>query len=181
LFDADRYFDVFVEYAKAAPDEILMLVTVHNRGPDAAEAHAAAAIVVSQHVVVDSERARPKFSADHGGVKIEHANSAISASTAMAIRICFFATTRPTCAGFQPAGRAKGFFKDAFHEYIIAGNKSAVNPAQTGTKAGALYELNVPAGQSVDVRLRLSSRTPRRPANRGMISTRFFPAAKRGG
>ncbi len=41
---------------------------------------------------------------------------------------------------------AKGFFKDAFHEYVIAGDKSAVNPAQTGTKAGALYELNRSGG-----------------------------------
>jgi hypothetical protein len=50
---------------------------------------------------------------------------------------------------------APGFFKDAFHEYVIAGNKSAVNPTQTGTKAGALYDLSVPAGGSVSVRLRL--------------------------
>ena len=51
---------------------------------------------------------------------------------------------------------AKGFFKDAFHEYIIAGNKSAVNPAQTGTKVGALFELNIAAGGSATVRLRLA-------------------------
>src|SRR5258707_7665980 len=51
---------------------------------------------------------------------------------------------------------AEGFFKDAFHEYLIAGRKQAVNPAKTGTKAGAWFRLTVPAGGSKIVRLRLS-------------------------
>ena len=52
IFDEDRYFDVIVEYAKGAYDDILMLITAHNRGPDAATAAPAADAVVSQHVVV---------------------------------------------------------------------------------------------------------------------------------
>ena len=51
---------------------------------------------------------------------------------------------------------AAGFFKDAFHEYIVRGNEAAVNPEKTGTKAGALYELMVPAGGLATVRWRLS-------------------------
>ena len=57
VFDDDRYFDVFVEYAKAGPDDILIRVTVHNRGPEAARLHAAADAVVPQHLVVGDRRA----------------------------------------------------------------------------------------------------------------------------
>ena len=56
IFDDDRYFDVIVEYAKAAPDDMLMQVTAHNRGPDAADAAPAPDAVVPQHVVVGRRR-----------------------------------------------------------------------------------------------------------------------------
>ena len=70
IFDDDRYFDVFVEYAKAAPDDILMRVTVHNRGPEAAHDPPAAAALVSQHLVVEgrSRRSRSCRSANDGAV-----------------------------------------------------------------------------------------------------------------
>ena len=56
IFDESRYFDVFVEYAKAAPDDILVEVTVHNRGPDAGDAAPAADAVVSQHLGAGARR-----------------------------------------------------------------------------------------------------------------------------
>ena len=56
IFDEDRYFDVVVEYAKAAHDDILMRVTAHNRGPDAAHAARAADAVVPQHLVLGRRR-----------------------------------------------------------------------------------------------------------------------------
>ena len=52
-----------------------------------------------------------------------------------------------------------GHFKDAFHEYLVQGKHDAVNPAQTGTKVGALYEMNVASGAAAKVRLRLSPDT----------------------
>ena len=54
------------------------------------------------------------------------------------------------------------YVKDAFHEYVIRGKQDAVNPAQTGTKAAALYRLEVPAGASTTVRLRLTNQDPER-------------------
>ena len=64
IFDDDRYFDVFVEYAKAGPEDILMRVTVHNRGPEAATIHLLPQLVVPQHVVVETNSAKPKLSLD---------------------------------------------------------------------------------------------------------------------
>ncbi len=53
IFDDDRYFDVFVEYAKAGPEDILMRVTVHNRGPETAAVHLLPQLVVSEHLVLE--------------------------------------------------------------------------------------------------------------------------------
>ena len=57
VFDDDRYFDVFVEYAKAAPEDILIQITVANRGPDAGDAARAADAVVPQHLELVAGRA----------------------------------------------------------------------------------------------------------------------------
>ena len=159
LFDADRYFDVFVEYAKAAPDDILMLVTVHNRAPGGGPP--ARLTLLPQLCFRNTwswipNSARPKMSADNGGLAIEHhelGSFHLACDGNPTLLFCENETNVRRVFG-QP--EAKGFFKDAFHEYLIAGNKSAVNPARTGTKAGALYELTVAAGQSATVRLRLA-------------------------
>ena len=169
IFDDDRYFDVFVEYAKAAPEDILMRVTVHNRGPEAATTSAAAATLVSATPGRGNPTRRsPSSPPRRVASKSSTPNWATTGSTATANRHCCSATTKPMSRRLFGQPDAAGFFKDAFHEYVIAGNKSAVNPAQTGTKAGALYELNVPrrAARST-VRLRLStggrSRHPAKP------------------
>ncbi len=91
-----------------------------------------------------------------GGVKIEHVQSANFRLACDGKPTLLFCENETNARRLFGQSDAKGFFKDAFHEYVIAGNKSAVNPSQTGTKACALYELNVPAGQSASVRLRLT-------------------------
>jgi Mannosylglycerate hydrolase MGH1-like glycoside hydrolase domain len=156
LFDADRYFDVFVEYAKASPNDILMLVTVHNRGPETAKLSLLSQLCFRNTWSWNSNSARPKFAADNGGIKIEHGqleNFRCNCDGNPKLLFCENETNARRLFG-QP--EAKGFFKDAFHEYVIAGNKSAVNPKQFGTKCCALYELNIPPGDSATARLRIS-------------------------
>ncbi len=159
VFDDDRYFDVFVEYAKAAPDDILMRVTVHNRAPCGGPP--AKLTVLPQLCFRNTWSWSPnghthKLSADGDSVKIEHVqlgNFRLDCDGKPTLLFCENETNPRRLCG-QP--EANGFFKDAFHDYVIAGNQLAVNPAQTGTKAGALYELTVPAGGSQTVRLRLA-------------------------
>ena len=158
IFDDDRYFDVFVEYAKATPEDILMLVTVHNRGPEAAKISLLPQLLFPQHLVVETQRSEAQAHRREGWrqnrARRNWANYRLACDGKPTLLFCDNETNARRLFG-QP--EAAGFFKDAFHEYVIAGNKSAVNPAQTGTKAGALYELNVPpAGGSSTVRLRLS-------------------------
>jgi hypothetical protein len=157
LFDEDRYFDVFVEYAKAAPEDILMLVTVHNRGPEAATISLLPQLFFRNRWSWKPDLTKPKLTAHQGGIKVEDAELGsyqLDCDGKPKLLFCENETNVRRLFG-QP--EAKGFFKDAFHEYVITANKLAVNPAQTGTKAGVLYELNIPAGGSVAVRLRLAT------------------------
>jgi Mannosylglycerate hydrolase MGH1-like glycoside hydrolase domain len=156
LFDADRYFDVFVEYAKAGPDDILMRVTVHNRGPEPAKLTLLPQLCFRNTWSWKSNAVRPKLSADNGGVKIEHGQLGNFRLNCDGKPTLLFSENETNTRRLYGQANARGFFKDAFHEYLIAGNKPAVNPAQTGTKAGALYELTIAAGQSATVRLRLA-------------------------
>ncbi|HYG33932.1 MAG TPA: glucosidase, partial [Clostridia bacterium] len=154
VFENDRYFDVFVEYAKATPEDLLTLVTVQNRGPE------------SQTVFVLPQLwFRNTWSWQPNGPKPELWAEAV----AIAGRHQELGTFRLYCEGEpeflccenetnvrrlygQPV--ANGFFKDAFHAYVVEGNKNAANPKQVGTKAGALYRCEVPAQSSICVRLR---------------------------
>jgi hypothetical protein len=156
LFDEDRYFDVFVEYAKAAPDDILMLVTVHNHGPAAAKISALPQLFFRNRWSWKPNAQKPKLTVNKNGVSAEDKTLGSYQLDCEGQPTFLFCDNETNVRRFFGQNDAQGFFKDAFHEYVIAGNKSAVNPAQTGTKAGALYELNISAGGSATVRLRLA-------------------------
>jgi Glycosyl hydrolase family 63 C-terminal domain len=148
LFDEDRYFDVFVEYAKAAPDDIMILITVCNRGPDEAALH-----VIPQlwfrNTWSWSGIERPSIHIDSGGELIA-GDYRLYADGAPNWMFCDnesnFRATWPE----EP-----GFFKDGFHEYVVRGNKNAINPAHEGSKAAAHYAHLIGAGASLEFRLRL--------------------------
>jgi hypothetical protein len=156
LFDADRYFDVFVEYAKASPDDILVLLTVHNRGPEASKLMLLPQLCCRNTWSWRSNQRPPRLSADRGAVKIEHDKLGLHRLDCDGTPTLLFCDNETNARRHFGQPDAHGFFKDAFHDYVVHGNKTAVNPANTGTKAGALYELNVPAGQSISLRLRLA-------------------------
>ena len=156
IFNDDRYFDVFVEYAKAEPEDVLIKISVYNRGPEAAEIH-----------VLPTLWFRNTWSWEKGATK--PAMGEVEPGTIAAGQFQL-GERRLYCAGNPEllftenesnATRLWGqpnpspFVKDAFHNYVIGGNKEAVNPAKKGTKAAAHYKLTVPAGGSEVVRLRL--------------------------
>ena len=157
IFDDDRYWDVFVEYAKADTDDIQMRITVHNRGPEESTLH-----------VLPQIWFRNTWSWDNSAVPILCAALDNSITVQHSALGCF----RMVCEGkpellfcdnhtnfrqlYGVVADAKGFFKDAFHEYVVNGNQAAVNPQRSGTKAAAHYVLTVPAGGSAKVDLRLT-------------------------
>jgi len=158
IFDENRYFDVFVEYAKADPEDILVRISIHNRGPEAAQIH-----------LLPTLWFRNTWSWGRGGSK--PALGQISSGTIVASHPKL-GEHRLECEGAAEllftenesnANRLWGqpnsspYVKDAFHRYLIAGEKQAVNPAKSGTKAAAHYVLQVPSGGSKVVRLRLNA------------------------
>jgi hypothetical protein len=162
LFNDDRYFDVFVEYAKAAPEDILMRITISNRGPEAA------ALCVLPQIWF---RNTWSWSEDHGQMpvltaagqnRISVRHPRLGEYTLLADNPdeLLFTDNETNHLRLYGDTHAEGYFKDAFHDYVVAGRKQAVNPAQTGTKAGVCFRMTVPAGSSQVVRLRLSQMVP---------------------
>jgi len=156
LFNDDRYFDVFVEYAKSAPDEVLMQITAHNRGPDSARLVLLPQLCCRNIWSWRPGVAKPTLIGRPGAVEVQHPDLGkyrVDFDSASTLLFCDNDTNPRRLFGMNAA---QGYFKDAFHEYLVQGRRHAVNPEQTGTKVGALYDMNVASGAAVKVRLRLS-------------------------
>ncbi|MFZ2280576.1 MAG: glucosidase [Prosthecobacter sp.] len=170
-FAEERYFDVFVEYAKAAAEDICIRITVHNRGPEAAALDVLPTLWYRNTWSWEEGSARPQLAlvngvveATHVGMKSPMANDlgqhrlqALTSSDGVQPQWLFTENETNQKLLFD-SPNASPYTKDAFHRYVIGGEAGAVNPAQTGTKAAALYRLNIPAGGSVTLQLRLCER-----------------------
>src|ERR1043166_1799923 len=175
IFDDDRYFDVFVEYAKAGPEDILMRVTVHNRGPETATIHLLPQLWFRNTWSWKANGAKPMLrAAESGAIIASHPElgtfelHADNSTLHMQHKIVqsptlLFCENESNVRRLFGQQDATGYFKDGFDEYVVHGNKSAVNPNRTGTKAGALYKLTIPAGGSTRVRLRLGKSMSAKP------------------
>jgi hypothetical protein len=157
-FDDSRYFDVFVEYAQAAPGDLLMRITAHNRGPEAAALHALPQLWFRNTWSWQAGAARPSLSLAADAVRVEHPtlgtmHAYFDAAAGVAPQPLF--TDNETNTGLLYRFPRAGFAKDGFHDRVIHGRESAVNGELTGTKATAWYVLEVPAGGQVEVRVRL--------------------------
>ncbi len=165
VFDQDRYFDVFIEYAKASPEDILIQIGVHNRGPEAATLHVLPTLWFRNTWSWGGNPPRPGLRhAALGG-----AGSMITALHPELGERFFYAEGSPellftenetnTDRLVQVPNRTP-YVKDGINSYIVQGRDDAVNAEKTGTKASAHYVLNVGAGKSQILRLRLSDAAP---------------------
>jgi hypothetical protein len=168
VFEGNRYFDVMAEYAKASSEDLLIRITVANRGPDAATLHLLPQLwfrnTWSWGRTNEGYWPKPKLMLDGEGLlRVDHTSLG----------------TYRLAAGLGPIGRPPEFLftenetnierlfgspnvsyvKDAFHEYVVHGARDAVNPMPVGTKAAALYRLEIPGGGQASVRLRLYADT----------------------
>jgi len=162
VFDGDRYFDVLVEYAKCAPDDVLVRITATNRGPDAAELHVLPTLWYRNTWSWDrSDVERPRLGAGAApdGVVIEGDHPSLGPRWLYCEGApeLLFTENDTNAARLYRTGNPTPFVKDAFHDYVVAGRKDAVNPERRGTKAAALYRTTLGPGQSAVTRLRLSN------------------------
>ena len=166
VFDDGRYFDVVAEYAKAAPDDLHIRITVSNRGPDAATLHVLPTLwfrnVWSWGSTQEGYNIHPRIrrATDHNLLAAEHDTLgkfrfAIGPGPDGKQPKVLFTENETNATKLFGIGDAKGFFKDAFHDAVVHGRADAVNPDETGTKAAAQYLLTLAPGQTQTLRLRL--------------------------
>src|SRR5246500_4773019 len=161
IFDEDRYFDVFVEYAKADPEDTLIKISVHNRGPEEATIHVLPTLWFRNTWSWGEDERKPVLG-QIGKEWIHAYHPQLGDCTLMCENAedLLFTENESNLNRLWGQPNHSPYVKDAFHNYVISSVKDAVNPAKTGTKAAAHYVLDVPAGGSKVVRLRRSAKPP---------------------
>jgi hypothetical protein len=165
VFDSDRYFDVQVEYAKAAPEDVLIRISVTNYGPEAASLHVLPTLLFRNTWSWGDDVPRPRLErapALHGASIVAAHHEELGGRWLYcdgSPELLFTENETNFERVFGTPNRSP-FVKDAFHAYVVQGRHEAVNPAHAGTKAAALHRLTVPAGRTSVLRLRLSDAAP---------------------
>jgi hypothetical protein len=158
VFNQDRYFDIFVEYAKNQQDDILVRVTVINRGPDAATLHLLPTIWFRNTWSWGYGVPRPELSRLDSQTIVAREQSLgefkLWLEEAPPLLFTENESNTERLWGWQGA---EPYTKDAFHRYIINGEKDAVNPDETGTKACGVYRIDLPPGGDKVLQFRLYS------------------------
>jgi hypothetical protein len=162
VFEQDRYWDVFVEYAKASADDILIRITVCNRGSDNARIHVLPQLWFRNTWSWNASPRKPEIKANGSALLAQHQTLGsywLHMDGSPAKLFCENETNVVRLYGLPE----KGYFKDAFHEHIVNKNYAAVNPAQEGTKAGLLFVADIGGGGQAQFRLRLSAAQQQSP------------------
>jgi len=171
VFKDDRYFDVFVEYAKDGPEDILVRITAANRGPEAAELHVLPTLWFRNNWaswIAESNRTPKKPNLQQ--ILAPAGTNAVAATHPVLGEFIF------SCEGevpllftendtnherlFPGQKNESPYVKDGINNCVVQGDQSAVNPAKQGTKVAADYRVKVDAGQTKVIRLRLSKSSP---------------------
>ncbi|MBV8378525.1 MAG: glucosidase [Verrucomicrobia bacterium] len=157
-FRENRYFDVFVEYAKATPEDILIQITVCNRGPENAPIHLLQQLWFRNTWSWGRDPRKPSLEMQQGNTVAAHhpVLGEFTLHTEGAAAFLFSENETNVQRLFGVEG-GSGFFKDAFHEFLVYGNTKALNPAQKGTKSAVHFPLTMAPGAEVKLRLRFGS------------------------
>ncbi len=161
VFDDDRYFDVFVEYAKASPEDMLIQITVHNRGPEQATLQLLPTVWFRNDWSWGDDTVRPtlrQLAQDKNGgiVALSHRELGERFFYAAKASELLFTENETNTQRLWGIPNLTPYVKDGIGNFIIHGDQGAVNPEKTGTKVAAFYPLTLGAGESRTIRLRLS-------------------------
>jgi hypothetical protein len=160
VFDADRYFDVFVEYAKAGVNDVLVRVTVENRGAEAAPLHVIPTLWFRNTWSWDKDAPKPRLRRDRdaGGTIVRVQHPELSPEFRLYVdgapRLLFTDNDTAVRRLFGD-GRPEPGRKDAVHEAIVHGREDLLLPGDDGTKVGVQHRLTIPPGGRAVLRLRL--------------------------
>jgi hypothetical protein len=168
VFDDSRYFDIFVEYAKAGPEDILVQITAANRGPETAELHILPTLWFrndwASWVASPSEKPILKQIDGPVGTGVIEATHPLIGTYYLYCEghgTLLFTENETNHArlglDFPDAGP---YLKDGIDDYVVKGRQDAVNPEKTGTKVSALFHCNIDSAASAVVRLRFTNQSP---------------------
>ena len=169
IFNDNRYFDIFVEYAKASPEELLIQITIHNRGPETASLHLLPTLWFRNIWSLGKPTIRPSLrqvNAPAGIMAIEAAHADLGTRYLYALKpaALLFTENETNTEAIAGTPNATPYVKDGINNFITRGRRHAVNPQKQGTKASAHFTLAIPPGKSETVRLRLCENAPRSEA-----------------
>src|SRR5213596_166269 len=160
VFDDNRYFDVFVEYAKAEVEDILIKITVANRGPETANLRLLPTAWFRNTWSWESSSRRPELhqarTAPDPVIELNHAQAGNRWLHCEGSPELLFTENETNVRRLFGVQNHTPYVKDGINDYIVHGATEAVNPEHTGTKAAAHYKLTVGAGETIVVRLRLA-------------------------
>jgi hypothetical protein len=162
VFDEDRYFDVFVEYAKGDVEDILIKITVANRGPESAPLHLLPTIWFRNtwswdNRSRDNRQVRPSLRGMPGAIELNHPALRRRWLYHESSAELLFTENETNAHRLFNAPESGFCKKDAINDYIVHGIKQAVSAESMGTKAAAHYAMEIAAGETLSVRLRLTN------------------------
>jgi hypothetical protein len=175
IFGDDRYFDVFVEYAKASPEDVLIRITVYNRGTEAASIHVLPTIWFRNTWSWQGGGSKPVLRSLEGeGYSVIHAHHTDPLQQGrLNDYYLYYEGTVPMLFTENETNQERlfgkqnssPFVKDGINNFIVNGQRNAVNPEETGTKASLHYQLSIGAGKTHELRLRLTRDAPKELSN----------------
>ena len=166
IFDQGRYFDIVVEYAKAEPEDLLIRISISNRGPEAALINVLPTLWFRNTWSWGRDDRRPSISsaANAGQQKSQlptlvakHWDLGDYALYCSGADELLFTENETNNERLYGVPSPTPYVKDAFHAYVVNGKREAVNPAATGTKAAVRYRRTIGAGETINLDLRLAS------------------------
>jgi hypothetical protein len=166
IFDEGRYFDIVVEYAKVEAEDLIIRISASNRGPDAAPIHLLPTLWFRNTWSWGRDDSRPSIAAQIGARPKQGSESILLARHSQLgdyALYCsgpdelLFTENETNTSRLYGVPSPVFYCKDAFHAYIVEGNREAVNPAATGTKAAAHYTRTLDPGETITFELRLAS------------------------
>ena len=160
IFNENKYFDVFIEYAKADVEDILIKLTIANRGAEDASINVLPTVWFRNTWSWNGEGTKPNlFAVDESTIELETEEYGSRFLYCENAEELLFTENNTNKQKIYGAENESEFVKDGINDYIVSGKTGAVNPAKQGTKAAANYSLNIPANSEFVLRLRLTDRS----------------------
>ena len=162
VFDESRYFDVFVEYAKATPEDLCIRIQVVNRGPEHAELTLLPTIWYRNTWSWGSDIRRPRFrkgesTSQMSVIETQHDYYGLRRLLCEDEPTLLFTENETNTRRLYGDQEGARYVKDSFHDYVVQGEKEAVNPDHVGTKAAAEYVLTIAPGATKTIKLRFTN------------------------